>query len=117
MSGKWVYTDMALIAAICGNGRAGSLYLINAPKNYDEEPFIQPVMSEEEREELRRFQDELSFTLAKLENGYDILRHVEAVGGHGELSVTVVSNSPIRIVDTGVKAGEGGIYFPLLPDD
>lgn len=78
VSGKWISTGLVLMAKIEDDGRAKNLYLILPPRCHDDngsEAYIRPAaVSERESDELRKFQGDLPFTVARLEGGFALLQ-------------------------------------------
>lgn len=119
---QWVRTGLVLVAEIQDNGEAGSLHLIFPWRDHGDdksEAYDRPAaISDDEWQELRKFQSDLPFTVAKLEDGFSLLNGATTLNGNRELITTVVSDLPVEIVETGSSVtGEPGIPFPLYPDD
>lgn len=126
-SAQWSYTGLVLIVEIKANGRAGDLHFISSQKGQHDVIDLEntsfdrsAASSDEETKELRKFQSGLTFTLAKLENGFSLLRK----RGRGsdenvEIGFTVMSNSSLEVVATGSMTTDNtpSIPFALCPDD
>ena len=122
-STQWSHTGLVLIVEIKENGRAGDLYFIFSQKgqhDVDLETFDRSAaLSDEEPEKLQKFQSGLSFTLAKLDNGFSLLRPRGRRSQENiEIGFTVISNSSLEVVATGsMITDKPSISFALYSDD
>ena len=104
-SKKWMITELALVVEIQKKGSAGNLHLIStrAEQNIGNfETFERPYsLNDEEWEDLQSFNHKISFTVGKLEKGFDLLKNDQISKRDEELSITTLSTSPLMIVETG----------------
>ena len=122
---RWIYIKLVLIMEIKQNGKAGALHLLLAQKvhpDVDPETFDRSgALSEEEFMHLQKFQNGIAFSVAKLSDGFSLLKHYPVPDSKYEdieKTLTVISNSRLEIVATGsMMKGKPGISFPLYPDD
>lgn len=122
---QWMYTELVLIVEIKQNGKAGALHLV-LPQRVHSDVDLETVdrsgaSCEEEFNRLREFQKEIDFTVARLEDGFSLLKHggpPSHVYEDIEKTLTVISSSSVEIVATGSMIEEKpSISFPLYPDD
>lgn len=122
---QWIYTGLVLIVEIKQNGKAGALHLLfpqRAHPDVDPETFDRSdSLCEEELMRLREFQKGIAFTVAKLEDGFSLLKYGRLpfyLYEDIEKTLTVISNSTVEIVATGSMMKEKpSISFPLYPDE
>ena len=80
------------------------------------EAYIRPgAITDGEWKELRKFQGDLSFTVAKLEDKFALLDgYAISPDGNRDITITVISDSRVEIVETGsMVTGEPSIPFAL----
>lgn len=114
-----------LIVEIKQNGKAGALHLLLPQRVHPDvgsETFDQSgALCEEGFMGLEEFQKGIAFTVAKLEDGFSLLRYGRLPFSQYEdieKTLTVISNSRVEIVATGSMIKEKpNISFPLYPDD
>ena len=107
------------------NGKAGALHLLFPQRvhpDVDPETFDQSgALCEEGFMRLQEFQKGITFTVAKLEDEFSLLRYGRPFSQDNkdiEKTLTVISNSRVEVVATGsMVKGEPNISFPLYPDD
>lgn len=108
-----------LIAEIKEDGRVGDLHLIfprRGQYDIDFETHDQRISDKREKE-LQNFQDLFSFSLAKLENEFSLLRQRDP-HEHMEISFTEISNSRLEVVQTGTMFADApSASFALFPDE
>ena len=112
-----------LIAEIKDNGRAGSLHLIfprGGHRDVNSKAYNGPAaLSDNEWKKLRKFQDDLPFTVAKLEDEFDVLKEDYSLPNQKrEITPTAITDLPVEIVETGsIITGEPSAPFALYPDE
>lgn len=122
---QWIHTELVLIVEIKQNGKAGALHLLLPQRiqtDVDPETFDRAgALSEEGFMRLQEFQKGIAFTVAKLEDGFSLLKYGRLpfhLYEDIEKTLTVISNSRVEIVATGSMIKEmPSISFPLYPDD
>ena len=121
-SKKWMASDLALVVEIQKNGSAGNLHLLSTQAeqnigNFEPHPRAWRY-NDEEWEELQSFNQNIPFTVGKLETGFDLLKKTQDSKKDTELSITILSTSPIMIVETGELATNlSELPIPLYPKD
>lgn len=125
--GQLIYTGLVLILEIKQNGKAGALHLLfpqRAHPDVDPDTFDESdALCEEGLMRLREFQKGIDFTVAKLEDGFSLLKYGRPppfyLYENIEKTLTVIFNSKVEIVATGsmINQEKPNISFPLYPDN